>query len=559
MRLEIVLISMLTITIVSVGFGAIPEVRASGGLALDGSSFTGAYDCVNVETCSLSGLSTSQSGDVIIAFIVSSACCGGHKLTDPQHLTWVKRSEQYVGNGFYGQEFYSISASTLTNDTLTESDCCGNVGTTYLAALAVSGASTTAPFDFNVNPESACSTILGCSVVTTENPDTFIFSMLAVVSGTNPSGPGPGFSLLGNISPGGPAIEYQIPNDQVLNERVDWSTSPTGVYFEIVDAIQVEPSGAPMVAFISPKMGYPNTQITVTGKFFTGSSQVTVCGLAEPFVVVGDTQILTVSSSGDKSLPETCDVQITSAGSLSHMATNDQFTIKSGSIAGGVVAVDMHTSCNYIDSSCSVYMSTTRPNDVIVVTVICDGVCSPQITDSQGSIFILHSNNTSTGCCFSSSIFEYYSRARNFLTLDRITVDQQRYTFWGGVEFLALVNVGQRIWDPSPTLPVVAYHISGDDSSVTLPISTSPGYDDLIIVPMAINDGGGCDPVPSSFSPLDLYGGNNAFYFYQARTSLQSFQFSCNAVDAIEAVADGICSTASCGATPQRPKSYTLS
>src|SRR5438093_8499700 len=122
MRLEIVLISMLSISIVSVGFGAVPEVKASGGLALDGSSFTGGYDCVNVETCSLSGVSTRQSGDVIIAFIVSSACCGGHTLTDLQHLTWVERSELSVGNGFYEQEFYSISASTLTNDTLTESD-----------------------------------------------------------------------------------------------------------------------------------------------------------------------------------------------------------------------------------------------------------------------------------------------------------------------------------------------------------------------------------------------------------------------------------------------------
>src|SRR5207249_12304032 len=179
--------------------------------------------------------------------------------------------------------------------------------------------------------------------------------------------------------------------------------------------------------------------------------------------------------------------------------------------------------------------------------VICDSVCRPQITDSQGSIFSLHSNNTSGGCCFSSSIFEYYYRARNFLTLDKITVDQQRYGFWVGVEFLALANVGQRIWDPSPTLPVVAYHISGDDSNVTLPISTSPGYyDDLLIVPMAINDGVGCDHVPSPFRPLDLYGGKNAFYYYRARTSLQSFQFSCHAVDAIEAVADGICSTASC-------------
>src|SRR2546427_2034624 len=522
-----------------------PGARAQGGLALDGSNFTSANACMNVSSCS-DNITASQKSDVVIVVIVSDACCGPNIPQDQQHLTSAQREVVFVADGFYEGEFYAISSSTLTNDVITES---GNVGTTYMAVFAVSGASTTEPFDFNQNPESgSCARVYGCSSVTTENPHTFVFAIVAVVSGDNPSGPGPGFSFLGNINPGGrdiPAIEYQINNNQVLNEAANWSSNLSGAWTETIDAIETQPTGTPLVTFISPTEGYPNTQIAVTGKFFTASTSVTMCGISRPFVILSDTSLLTVASSGNLTLPRPCDVQITNRMGASSEAPNDQFTIQSGSIAGPVVAIDMQSRCVPVfDPSCSAVISTTRPNEVIIVIVVCGFKCNPSVADSTGAKYQLRTNQTGrAGCCFSPGIIEFYYRTRDILTLDRVSVSAPTRGFLS-TEVFALANVGRGIWDAS--LPTTTYNCCVSETT-TLSISTSPAYkDDFIIVSMAINDGSNCSTSPSPFTSLDFDGGHSAWYYYLARTSLRSLTFSCNDPDLLEALADGICSVSSC-------------
>jgi len=524
----------------------IPEARAQSGLALDGSNFTTSNACMNVSSCS-DNITTSENNDIVIVVIVSDACCGPSIPRDQLHLAWAQRDVLFVADGFYEGEFYAISSSILTNDVITET---GNVGTTYMSVFAISGESNTDPFDFNQNPEyGSCTRVYGCSSVTTENPHTFVFAILAVVYGDNPSGPGPGFSFLGNINPGGrdiPAIEYQINNNQVLNEAATWSSNLSGAWTETVDAIQTQPTGTPLVAFISPTEGYPNTQIAVTGKFFTASTSVTMCGISRPFVILSDTSLLTVASSGNLTLPQPCDVQITNRMGASNEAPNDQFTIQSGSIAGPIVAIDMHGPCNPLfTSSCGAFISTTRPNDVIVVIVICNFNCRPIVTDGTGAECQLRTNQTGmAGCCFSPNIMEFYHRAMSLETLDRVSVSSVPGGGFLSAEVVALANVGEATWDPS--LPTTAYNCCVSETTA-LSISTSPAYrDDFIMVAIAINDGPNCATVPSPFTNLDLSGGDSALYYYQAGNSLRSLAFSCDDPDGLEVMADGICSISSC-------------
>src|SRR5437660_1732253 len=211
--------------------------------------------------------------------------------------------------------------------------------------------------------------------------------------------------------------------------------------------------------------------------------------------------------------------------------------------------MDMHGGAAYCNAtSCSGFISTTSPNDVIVIIVSCHFKCDPSVTDTAGSIYLLRTNQTGSSGSFTSSISEFYTKASGgLLTLDKITVT----TSGNGnvqVEFLAIAHVGMAIWDPTPSLPTVVYHNYAQGSTTNLTVSTSPTYsNNLILVPMTINDGGACYPAPSPFSTLDEVGGNSAFYYYQALTSLDSLKFSCNSIDLMEVMADGICSISSCG------------
>lgn len=318
------------------------------------------------------------------------------------------------------------------------------------------------------------------------------------------------------------------------------STYCTSYCIPLVDKLVTVTYPPPFVSSVSPPSGYPNTQLTVTGQYLIGTTSVAVCGVSEPFIVKDDQSLLTVASQGNSTLPQACDVRVASGAGTSSDSTNDRFTVFAGSINGPSVAIDMHTAT--FCTSCSAYMSTTSPNEVIVV-LVAGANCNPSVRDTAGSVYQVRANQSSISG-FTSSIIEFYHREdATLLTLDKITI---RASCPVSTEFSALANVGAGIWDPS--LPTFAYHNYTQPATTNLTISTSPGYSsNFIIVSMAVNDGGPCSPVHSPFSPLDLVSGHGDFYSYQASTSLNSLEFSCNDPDLLEVMADGICSISSCG------------
>lgn len=109
---------------------------AQAALAVDGTVTSGSNVCV---------LTTTSANDVIILQVkyTGSTTIG---VSDGSSLTWTKRISAGIVNGIGLDEWYAVSPTALSSDTITVS---GIVSGARCVAFGVSGANTSVPFDPN--------------------------------------------------------------------------------------------------------------------------------------------------------------------------------------------------------------------------------------------------------------------------------------------------------------------------------------------------------------------------------------------------------------------------
>jgi hypothetical protein len=133
-------------------------------------------------------LSTADSSDVLIAFVVASGPASSLTCSDGKSLTWTQRAT-LVTSGYTGLwELYAISPNAISSDTVT---CTTNQGPNNLAmtVFGVNGADTSEPFDPTVSPHYETGQGTAPSVaITTSAPDFLVGLMGAYGSNSEIAG-----------------------------------------------------------------------------------------------------------------------------------------------------------------------------------------------------------------------------------------------------------------------------------------------------------------------------------------------------------------------------------
>lgn len=218
-------------------------------LALDGHT-TGTW--ASGTQFSVTGLTTTSSPDVIVAFIVSQASTAIHVTSlTTTGVTWQGAARKTTASTSTTYElWYGTAASTLSNQT-TAVNLSGTPGVAGANAIVfgVSGANTAAINDSNASlPASntgASGVAISTSGVSTSNANDMIIAggtQAAAITETA----GSGYTLINNIS----ASESNFAQFQVFSATqssisVSFGTNATASWRMIVDAIQAAPAKPP--------------------------------------------------------------------------------------------------------------------------------------------------------------------------------------------------------------------------------------------------------------------------------------------------------------------------
>src|SRR6266702_4556716 len=156
------------------GVPIIPQVKAAGGLALDGDGFGSSN---NRGSCTLSQtLTTAQKPDVIMALLViNDTTTSVSKVTDIFSLNWTPRVSQKGPSDVQIFSYYAIADTVLSAENVTFGLSSAAIGTDCIV-FGVSGANTSAPFDSNPGvPNSNYGTSTTTSLTySTSDPNDFL-------------------------------------------------------------------------------------------------------------------------------------------------------------------------------------------------------------------------------------------------------------------------------------------------------------------------------------------------------------------------------------------------
>jgi hypothetical protein len=140
-------------------------------------------------------LTTTNAADVIIVFVtyLKGSSGGNVTISDTAGLTWTLRtsvSQSYGSSGLENiiSEFYAVTTSVLTNDTITVSGSSGN--NFFAEAFGINGANTSSPFDPNnslvgeYTSYAAEVTSLSTALISTTDTNTMLLSYWGGDSGS---------------------------------------------------------------------------------------------------------------------------------------------------------------------------------------------------------------------------------------------------------------------------------------------------------------------------------------------------------------------------------------
>jgi hypothetical protein len=326
----------------SVAAPGVPQVRAVGGLALDGTAEGSAGNLtLGSTTCATntSTLSTSNKPDVMIALLITNdTLTKVNSVTDTGSLTWTFRvSQTEPDNNAQLFEYYAIAPSLLPSEQVTFT-LSSNHAAVGCLEFAFSGANTAAPFDSNaaipVRNSDILSTTASLSYTTNDPNDVLIYYFGMCRQSVSNDSPG-GFTAISSFGvsqssncPSNGNIGYAyyriVTAAQSSNTytNVACTGCGAGVPWAIIgDAIQ----STPYVSSISPFHGLSASFIKITGTSFNGTVSVDFCGAKAAFTVVSDTLItatLPICAAGNN-----LDITVTNAVGTSPTSANDLFYV----------------------------------------------------------------------------------------------------------------------------------------------------------------------------------------------------------------------------------------
>jgi len=192
-------------------------------------------------------------------------------------------------------------------------------------------------------------------------------------------------------------------------------------------------------------------------------------------------------------------------------------------------------------------LTTTSPNDVVVVVVqcgfrSCNGNVS-SVTDSSGLDYTLRASYAPN-----DKLWEYYAIAPTPLSSDNITVLFSGVAFGGFVAFAVEGANTATVFDPSPSLPATSTCPGGPGRN-DCTVSAGTSAVDFVIASTAINDADSCN-ASTGFSEI-IPGTGFPDVDYQIVDALGSrTYFTCSGTDPTAIVMDALVSSDSRPRTP---------
>ena len=351
-------------------------VTTSAPLALDGNGF--ANKSAPTTSASVT-LTTTHPNDVIILDIVQNGTAVS-SVSDVAGLNWHQRAVAgTAGQTIY--EYYAIAANALSADVITV-NFAGAAGYVDLNAFGVSGANTSSPFDSNVSVPASPAASAGS--ITTSNANDLIIAGYRFGSNAAPAA-GSGWTTI-NASGNYYLSEYQIVSATQAGLVATASTGDENG--GIIDGIQA---------------GSTTVSASTAVKIDAGST----LDLTNAIISFG-----TLSNSG---------TVVVTGGATSAL---DGVSVSNGGATGtgaGSLALDGNGFANKSapTTSASVTLTTTHPNDVIILDIVQNGTAVSSVSDVAG----LNWHQRAVAGTAGQTIYEYYAIAANALSADVITVN----------------------------------------------------------------------------------------------------------------------------------------
>ena len=400
-------------------------MTTSTPLALDGNGF--ANKSAPTTSASVT-LTTTHPNDVIVLDIVQNGTAVS-SVSDVAGLNWHQRAVAgTAGQTIY--EYYAIAANALSADVITV-NFAGAAGYVDLNAFGVSGANTSSPFDSNVSVPASPAASAGS--ITTSNANDLIIAGYRFGSNAAPAA-GSGWTAI-NASGNYYLSEYQIVSATQAGLVATASTGDENG--GIIDAIAQAPASAPPpttpgVLTVDASSTLDLTNTTINGGSLSNSGTVDLTGTStlNGVAVTNTSGTVTVDASSTLDLTNTT----ITGGTLKNSGIVD---VTGGAIStlngvsvtntGGTMttstplALDGNGFANKSapTTSASVTLTTTHPNDVIVLDIVQNGTAVSSVSDVAG----LNWHQRAVAGTAGQTIYEYYAIAANALSADVITVN----------------------------------------------------------------------------------------------------------------------------------------
>ena len=397
---------------------AVPQVRASIGLSLDGTGSactTSNSNSVSIQTstCStINSLCATHSGGfcpegdlVILQILLNNTGTVTSVLGNQGLSSWFRRASVLNGQGGRMEEWYSMTTRTVSNPSIYITETLSKI-TVAVQEFAIAGYDPNTPFDSNPGVPAnitGVSNVMAAAISTNDAQDMLLGF---AYGGSGAISAEAGFSgTCLNVSPcvfmgiGADASEYEIVTMTQSHSIVAMTQAGALSWGFIADAVQ---SVSPSVIFVSPSKGIVGTGITITGTSLTGTLFVTFCATLQlAFIVVNDTTITTTAPQvASPPNSQSCDVVVTKSGGISVTSLTDRFSflpsVKSVSPpSGGNGVIATVTGTGFVGTATLSLCGVSQPrftvtNDTQIIWTVSDiGVtaskpCDLVITNSVG-------------------------------------------------------------------------------------------------------------------------------------------------------------------------------
>jgi hypothetical protein len=247
------------------------EATSPPSPSVDGSSSS---FCITSLTCSTS-LSTSKSGDLIYVVLAVRPAGSGfspsnYKCTDTSSLSYSLRKSFVDANGHNIATMYAISSTALSSDKITCSYSASSTQNFTVAAIGISGYSSSAPFDPNSAVPSTASSgttdsTTGSATISTSNANDLLLGVFNIDGSQTSLTAGSGFSTVLTVMNGRPPnmlIESKSVSSTQSGDSISASWSTSAGWAEIADAIQGGSSGTSTSSTTSSGNSTSTTSVT---------------------------------------------------------------------------------------------------------------------------------------------------------------------------------------------------------------------------------------------------------------------------------------------------------